>query len=208
MKKEASKKTPTSSPFIWGLALPLVWGRDGASPAREPSLSHIARTQGLTTLPVPPGGTAKGGRELLMTQRARRCKSPAFILVHSTAREPKQDIANSTVNRSSQQQVLGSASRSGNFFWDLRETPGSSLEAKLQSSSLEEVCRGVWWGGLLLAKGFDLWCCGEAAKACQLWDCYPLLLFMGAPMISGETWSISSMTAWIWGWWPRAWWPK
>jgi len=58
-------------------------------------------------------------------------------------------------------------------------TPGSSLEIKLQTSSLEAICWGGLWGGLLLARGFDLGCCGEAAKACQFWDCYPLLLFHG-----------------------------
>lgn len=110
-----------------------------------------------------------------MPQRPWKCKSPAFILVHSIAREPKQEIADSSANRGSQQQVLGLASRSGNFFWDLSGTPGGSLEIKMQTSSLEKVC----WGGFLLVRGFTLGCCGEAAKACQLWDCYPLLLFHG-----------------------------
>jgi len=92
-----------------------VGGRDEASLAGEPSLSHIARTQALTALPTRPGGTARDGIELLMPQRPRRCESLTSILVHSIAEEPKQEISHGTAKRGRQQQVLGSALRSGHF---------------------------------------------------------------------------------------------
>lgn len=50
-----------------------------------------------------------------MPQRPQRCESPAFILVDSIAREPKQEKLNRTANRGCLKQVLGSALRSGNF---------------------------------------------------------------------------------------------
>lgn len=107
-ERKGSQKNPNSSPFIWGLAFPLFWGRDGAIPAGEPSLSHTVRMQGLPAQSFPPS-------VLLLPQRPQRCKCPAFILVQGTAREPEQEIPNGTANTGSQQQVLPSALRSVKF---------------------------------------------------------------------------------------------
>lgn len=66
--KEAASKTP-----------PIILFSYGTPSDVGPSLRHA----------VQPGGTARGGKELLIPQRARRCKSPAVILVHSIDQRDK-----------------------------------------------------------------------------------------------------------------------
>lgn len=139
-----------------------------------------------------------------MPWRPQRRKSPGFILVHEL---PGSQSRRYPTQMSQQSQPTAGAGLSFNTWEPLLGSQEDFLELfgdKVATSLLEKVCWGGLWGGLLLARTFDL-LMERLPRPVSPGSIISCSSFMGALMMSGKTWSISSMIARIQGWWPKAW---